>query len=92
MPRPKNREASIKVTITATPKFGEYLDDLVAEEDYGSNRAEVARSGLKNPVCVAAAAVGAPSWRDWCSIAAGPLPRVFLRPLLETSFGARSKT
>lgn len=44
MPRPKNREASIKVTITATPKFGEYLDDLVAEEDYGSNRAEVARN------------------------------------------------
>ena len=44
MPRPKNREKSIKVTITASPKFGDYLDDLVREEGYGTNRAEVAKT------------------------------------------------
>lgn len=44
MPRSKNREKSIKITITASPKMGEYLDDLVLEEGYGNNRSEVAKN------------------------------------------------
>ena len=44
MPRPRNLEQSIKITITASPKLGDYLDDLIREEAYGNNRAEIAKN------------------------------------------------
>jgi len=40
--RPKNRHEVIEVTITSTPKFGAYLDDLVEEQGHGNSRADVA--------------------------------------------------
>ena len=42
--RPRNKHKPFEVTITSTPKLGLYLEDLVAEEGYGSSRAEVARN------------------------------------------------
>ncbi len=42
--RKKNRYKPVEVTITSTPKFGAYLDDLVREQGYGNTRAEVART------------------------------------------------
>jgi hypothetical protein len=44
MGRPKNSVASVKVTITATPRLKVYLEDLVNEEGYGSSTSEVART------------------------------------------------
>jgi hypothetical protein len=44
MARPKNAVASVKVTITATPRLKVYLDDLVREEGYGNSTSEVART------------------------------------------------
>ena len=44
MPRPRNIEQSIKITITASPKLGDYLDDLIREEGHGNNRAEIAKN------------------------------------------------
>jgi hypothetical protein len=41
-PRPHRRVPP--VSITATPKLVEYLDDLVDEEGYGNSKAEVART------------------------------------------------
>lgn len=44
MSRPKNTKETIKITLSASPKFAAYLDDLVLEEGYGKSRAEVART------------------------------------------------
>jgi hypothetical protein len=44
MARRKNAVASVKVTITTSPRLREYLADLVAEEGYGSTISEVART------------------------------------------------
>lgn len=44
MSRPKHRQTSVKIMITATPKLALYLDDLVEEEGYGASRGEVART------------------------------------------------
>lgn len=42
--RPKNRYKSVTVTITATPKLVQYLDDLIEEEGFGNSRAEIAKN------------------------------------------------
>ncbi|MCK4815524.1 hypothetical protein KA005_07125 [bacterium] len=42
--RPKNRYKSVTVTITATPKLVQYLDDLIKEEGFGNSRAEIAKN------------------------------------------------
>lgn len=42
--RPKNRFKSVTVTITATPKLFQYLDDLIEEEGFGNSRAEIAKN------------------------------------------------
>lgn len=44
MARPKNRQPSVKITITATPKLARYLEDLIEVEGYGASRGEVARN------------------------------------------------
>ena len=44
MARPKNRQPSVKITITATPKMALYLDRLIEEEGYGVSRGEVAKT------------------------------------------------
>lgn len=44
MARPKNRQPSVKITITATPKLALYLDHLIQEEGYGASRGEVAKN------------------------------------------------
>ncbi len=42
--RPKNLHKSVTVTITATPKLAQYLDDLIKEEGFGNSRAEIAKN------------------------------------------------
>lgn len=42
--RPRNAEPSEPVTMAAQPKLVEYLDDLIAEQGFGTSRAEVART------------------------------------------------
>jgi hypothetical protein len=44
MARPKNAIASVKITVTASPRMRDYLADLVKEEGYGSSVSEVART------------------------------------------------
>lgn len=44
MARPKNKYPSVEVPITASPKLVAYLEALIAEEGYGSTKAEVARN------------------------------------------------
>jgi hypothetical protein len=44
MARPRNAVKSIDVTIVAPPKLREYLDDLIAEQGFGTSRGEVART------------------------------------------------
>jgi hypothetical protein len=44
MPRPKNPVESIKITVTASPRLRDYLNDLVAQEGYGATPSEVAKN------------------------------------------------
>lgn len=44
MGRPTNKIPTIKVPVSATPKLIQYLDDLIAEEGYGTSHAGVARN------------------------------------------------
>lgn len=44
MGRPRNAVKSIDVTIVAPPKLRDYLDDLIAEQGFGTSRGEVART------------------------------------------------
>jgi len=44
MSRPPNALKSIDVTIIAPPKLRDYLDDLIAEQGFGTSRGEVAKT------------------------------------------------
>jgi hypothetical protein len=44
MARPRNAVKPVEVTIVAPPKLAAYLDDLIAEQGFGTSRGEVART------------------------------------------------
>jgi hypothetical protein len=44
--RPRNAEESVYLKLTVQPKLVLYLDDLIAEQGFGSSRGEVAKTLL----------------------------------------------
>jgi len=44
MARPRKLVATERIVITGTRKLAVYLDDLIAEDGFGTSRAEVAKS------------------------------------------------